>query len=218
MAEHEVRYAVSISLEEAALGCHKTIEIKTSETCPTCKGSGKKVSSSPALCPKCSGAGQLYQLYPVSVEIPPGIDDGYQLRIKTRAQPEQKSEIPSEVNVLVSVKAHQIFQRNGTDITYQLYLNFPQAALGTEVMVPTLKGETALKIPPGTQTGKVFRLKGKGITRFGKSGKGDLLVIIVVATPTSLDEHQRQLLEQLAAKLPQPHIGKGSVKKQSGDG
>jgi molecular chaperone DnaJ len=218
MAEHDTRYAISISLEEAASGCQKTIKVKTSETCPLCNGSGEKASTDHAPCPKCSGTGLLYQLFPISVDIPPGIDDGYQLCVKTRAQPEYKGKIPREVNVLVSVRAHQIFQRDGANIMYQLTLNFPQAALGTEVMVPTLREDTALRIPPGTQTGKVFRLKGKGITRFGRSGKGDLLVNIVVATPTSLDEHQRQLLEQLAEKLPRPHLGKSSAKKQSGDG
>jgi len=218
MAEHNARYAISISLEEAASGCRKTIKLKTVETCPVCNGSGIKAGVVTASCPRCNGIGQLYHLYPVSVDIPPGIDDGYQLRTKTRTQPEQKGKIPGEINILVSVKAHPFFQRDGANITYQLSLNFPQAALGTEVMVPTLNGETALKIPAGTQTGKVFRLRGKGITCFGKRGKGDLLVNIVVATPTSLDEHQRHLLEQLAEKLPQPRLGKGNAKKQRGDG
>lgn len=208
MTEHDPRYAVSISLEEAAFGCHKTIDIKTTEKCPSCNGSGR--SSGSAICPRCQGTGRLYQVYPVPVDIPAGIEDGYQLHIKPKASPDQKGKIPKELDLLVSVKVHKLFRRAGADIIYELSLNFPQAALGTEVMVPTLKEEARLKIPPGTQTGKIFRLKGKGIPRFGKKGVGDLLVHLTVLTPTSLDEHQRELLEQLAAKLPRPHIGKAS--------
>ncbi len=208
MAEHVPRYAVSISLEEAAFGCHKIIDIKTSEKCPSCNGSGK--SSSSAVCPGCQGTGRLYQTYPLPVDIPAGVEDGYQLHVKPKASPQQKGKIPGELDVLVSVKAHKLFRRAGADIIYELSLNFPQVALGTEVMVPTLKEEARLKISPGTQTGKIFRLKGKGIPRFGKKNTGDLLVHVTVLTPTSLDEHQRELLEQLAAKLPQPHIGKAS--------
>ena len=204
------RYAVTISLGEAAFGCHKTIDIKTSEKCPSCNGPGRTSGSRPTACPKCSGAGQLYHAYPVEIEIPTGIEDGYQLHVKTRAQPEQKGKIPRDIDVLVSVKAHKLFRRAGADIIYELPLSFPQAALGTEVMVPTHKEEARLKITPGTQTGKIFRLKGKGIPRFGKSGTGDLLVHVTVLTPTALDDHQRQLLEQLAEKLPQPHIEKRS--------
>lgn len=208
MTEHDPRYAVSISLEEAAFGCHKTIDIKTTEKCPLCNGAGK--SSSSAVCLKCQGTGHLYQTYPLSVDIPAGVEDGYQLHIKPKTSPQQKGKIPRELDVLVSVKANKLFRRAGADIIYELSLNFPQAALGTEVMVPTLKEEVRLKISPGTQTGEILRLKGKGIPRFGKNGVGDLLVHVTVLTPTELDEHQRELLEQLAAKLPQPHIGKAS--------
>ncbi len=204
----DIRYAVSISLEEAAFGCRKNINIKTSKKCPSCKGSGKISDSDSTICSKCQGTGQIYQTYQIAVDIPAGINDGYQLHIKTKAQPEQKEKIPKELNILVSVKAHKLFQRVDSDIIYELPLNFSQAALGAEVMVPTLKGEAKLKIPSGTQTGKIFRFKGKGLPHFSRHGKGDLLIKILVITPMSLDEHQRRLLEQLAEKLPQPQIGK----------
>lgn len=206
--EPEIRYAVSISLEEAAFGCQKTVNIKTIEECSSCNGSGKASAHSSAICSRCHGDGQIYRSYPMPVDIPAGIEDGYQFHINTRAAPEQKGKIPEELIVLVSVKAHSVFQRIGSDITYELPLNFSQAALGGEMPVPTLKGEAKLKVPPGTQTGKVLRLKGKGIPHFGRHGRGDQLVKILVVTPMELDEHQRWLLGQLAEKLPRPRVGK----------
>lgn len=206
--DHGIRYAVSISLEEAAFGCQKTVDIKTREKCSSCDGSGKVSDHSSVICPGCHGDGQIYQSYPMLIDIPAGIEDGYQLHLDTRLVPEQKEKIPEKLIVLVSVKAHDVFQRKGADITYELPLNFSQAALGAEVTVPTVKGESKLKIPPGTQTGKILRLKGKGIPHFGKSGRGDQMVKILVVTPTEIDKHQRWLLEQLAEKLPQPRVEK----------
>jgi molecular chaperone DnaJ len=206
--EPEIRYAVSISLEEAAFGCQKTVNIKTIEECSSCNGSSKASIHGSAICSRCHGDGQIYRSYPMPIDIPTGVEDGYQLHIDTRAAHDQTGKIPEELIVLVSVKAHSVFQRNGADITYELPLNFSQAALGTEVTVPTIKGKTKLKIPPGAQTGKILRLKGKGIPHFGRHGRGDQLVKILVVTPIELDEHQRWLLKQLAEKLPQPRVEK----------
>lgn len=216
--EHDTRYVVSLSLEEAVFGCEKIIKIKTSEICPSCNGSGKSSALDSTACSKCRGIGQIYQLHPMSVQIPAGVEDGCQLHINAKGQAGLEEEIPKELNVIVSIKAHKLFQRSGDDIVYEMPLNLAQVALGCEVMLPTLKNDVKLKIPPGTQTGKIFRLKGKGIPHFGRRGKGDQLVKIRVITPTSLDEHQRWLLEQLAKNLPQAELGKGKRRhSKSGD-
>jgi len=201
--EHDTRYVVSLSLEEAAFGCEKTLKTKTSEVCPSCNGSGRSSAPDSTICPNCHGIGEIHQAHPMSVQIPAGVEDGCQLHINTKGQVGQRAEFPKRLNVMVSIKAHKVFQRSDDDVIYEMPLSFAQAALGAEVMVPTLKGNVELRIPPATQTGKVFRLKGKGIPHFGGRGKGDQLVKIRVVTPTWLDEHQQWLLEQLAKSLSQ---------------
>ena len=215
--KHDTCYVVSLSLEEAAFGCEKIIKIKTSEICPLCNGSGKSSAPDSTICSKCRGIGQIYQLHPMSVQIPDGVDDNYQLHINTKGQAGLKGKIPKELNVIVSIKAHKLFQRGGDDIIYEMPLNLAQVALGCEVMLPTLKNDVKLKIPAGTQTGKIFRLKGKGIPHLGRRGKGNQLIKVRVVTPTSLDEHQRWLLEQLAKNLPQAELGKGKGRHSKSD-
>jgi molecular chaperone DnaJ len=210
--EHDTRYVVSLSLEEAALGCAKAIKIRTSRVCPSCNGSGKSSRLDSAVCPKCRGVGQTYHVCPITVQIPGGVEHGCQIRASTKGQARLKGWMPKELSIVISVRAHRLFRRSGDDIIYEAPLDFAQAALGTEMMVPTLKGDVRLRIPPGTQAGKIFRLKGKGASHFGRRGKGDHIVQIRVVTPGSLDGHQRWLLEQLAMSLPQSKLGKSKLK------
>ncbi len=111
-----------------------------------------------------------------------------------------------DLYVTLSVKPHNLFHRDGSDILYELSINFAQAALGGEVRVPSLDGKVDLKIPPGTQNGKTFRFKGKGIPYIDSKGKGDLLVKIVIITPQHLDKNQRHLFEELAKVLPRTEL------------
>ncbi|HEX75267.1 MAG TPA: hypothetical protein G4O12_01650 [Dehalococcoidia bacterium] len=207
MNEHDIRYVLSLSLEEAAFGCEKITKIKTGEVCSSCEGSGRSSTLDSTICPKCHGIGQIYQSYPISVHIPAGVKDGYQLHVNTKDQAGLRGEVLEELDVIVSIRAHKVFQRSDDDVIYEMPLNFAQAALGAELMVPTLKGSVKLRIPPGTQTGRLFRLKGKGIPHLDRRGKGDQLVKIRVVTPTSLGEHQRWLLERLAKSLSQAELG-----------
>jgi molecular chaperone DnaJ len=109
---------------------------------------------------------------------------------------------PGDLYLDLSVKPHELFRRDGVDILYDLPINFAQAAVGDEIEIPTLLGKTSLRIPPGTQNGRVFNLKGKGVPELGGRGKGDQLVRAVVVTPQHLDRNQRRLFEELAKTLP----------------
>jgi molecular chaperone DnaJ len=113
---------------------------------------------------------------------------------------------PGNLYITLKVQQHQFFHREGDDILYELPINFAQAALGDEVEVPTLDGTVTLKIPPGTQTGKIFRLKGKGVAHLQRNGRGDQLVRVRVVTPRSLNEHQRRLFQELAKSLGKAEI------------
>jgi molecular chaperone DnaJ len=139
----------------------------------------------------------------VKVTIPPGVDDGYRLRLDGEGNIGQYGGPAGDLYVTLSVQPHSFFYRDGSDILYELPINFAQAALGDEVRVPSLDGGVDLKIPPGTQNGRTFRCKGKGIPHIDGKGKGDLLIKVRIVTPEHLDKNQRYLFEELAKVLPQ---------------
>lgn len=173
-------------------------------TCPRCKGNGAVITS---VCSKCQGKGKIRVKRKVLVDIPAGVDDGYQLCVEGEGNVGSYGGRPGELYVIVSVKPDNLFQRDGSDILYELSINFAQAALGDEVRVPSLDGELNLRIPPGTQNGRVFRFRGKGIPYVEGRGRGDLLVKVNIVTPQRLNEKQRRLFEELAKVLPrsEPH-------------
>jgi molecular chaperone DnaJ len=137
----------------------------------------------------------------ILVKIPAGVDDGSQIRLSGEGEAGTRGGSPGDLYVILSVEQHEFFLRDGDNILYELPINFVQAALGAEVEVPTLDGKTKLKVPAGSQTGKVFRLKAQGIPHLHRSGRGDLLVTLFVVTPQSLTEKQRQLFRELADNL-----------------
>jgi molecular chaperone DnaJ len=139
----------------------------------------------------------------ISVKIPVGIDEGYQLRLRGEGEMGQSGSEPGDLYVLVHVAPHELFMREGDDLWYVLMVSYPQAALGAEVSVPTLDGPTTLKIKPGTQAGETIRLRGRGMPRFRGYGKGDLLVRVGIAVPEKLTQKQRALLEQLTKEFNQ---------------
>jgi molecular chaperone DnaJ len=167
--------------------------------CPRCRGSGTIISKP---CPQCQGKGLVKVKRKITVTVPAGVDDGYRLRLDGEGNAGASGGPAGDLYVTLSVKAHSLFHRDGTDILYELSINFAQAALGDEVRVPSLDGKLDLKIPPGTQNGKTFRFKGKGIPDVGSRGKGDLLVRVAITTPQHLDKDQRHLFEELAKVLP----------------
>jgi molecular chaperone DnaJ len=168
--------------------------------CDRCRGEGSLISEP---CPDCKGAGLQKHRRTVSVSIPAGIDDRNAIRITGEGDAGYRGGSPGSLYVEISVAKHKYFTREGDNVLYELPVNFAQAALGAEVDVPTLYGEAKLKIPTGSQTGKVFRLKDKGISRLHGSGRGDELVILRVVTPESLTKEQRKLFEELSISLGQ---------------
>jgi len=170
----------------------------TTTICPQCRGEGRIITEP---CPQCRGTGREKHKRSISVKIPAGVDDGSQMRLSGEGEAGVRGGPSGNLYVVLSVKQHEFFVRDGDDIFYNLPVNLAQAALGTEVEVPTLDDTTRLKVPAGSQTGEVFRLKNKGIHHLHKNGRGDLLVTLFVVTPESLTKEQRQLFEELASSL-----------------
>lgn len=246
--EREVRgrdigYDLQITLEDAARGAEKEVDIDRIEKCDVCGGSGAAPNTSPRSCPRCNGAGKIQsttrnafgmfvRVIPcptcggrgkiidkpcpqcrgssviqkarrITVKIPPGIDDGYQLRLSGEGEMTPGAEYPGDLYVMIHIAPHRYFKRDEDDLLYSLSIGFPQAALGTEITIPTLDENTSINIRPGTQAGEVIRLRGKGMPRFRGYGRGDMLVRVNIAVPEKLTEQQRSLLEQLAREFDQ---------------
>lgn len=170
-------------------------------TCTRCEGSGTVITNP---CPECRGRGRVMVKRTIKVDVPAGVDDGQRLCLREEGNAGLYGGPAGDLYIFLSVKPHKLFQRQGSDILYDLPISFPQAALGDEIRVPSLDGKVNLKIPSGTQSGETFRLKGKGIPHINAKRRGDLLVKVHVTTPQRLDKDQRRLLQELAAVL--PHI------------
>ncbi len=168
--------------------------------CDQCQGEGKVIAEP---CSKCRGTGREKQQRHIVVKIPPGVEDGSRIRLSGEGEAGIRGGSAGDLYVTLSVLKHKFFIREGDDILYELRVNFTQAALGAEVEVPTLYGNTKLDIPAGSQTDKTFRLKNKGIPHLRRNGQGDQIVRLFVATPESLTKQQRQLLQELGKTLGQ---------------
>jgi molecular chaperone DnaJ len=165
------------------------------KTCGHCNGQGSIIANP---CAACGGAGVQRQAHQLSLKIPAGVDTGSRLKLRGEGEVGAGGGPPGDLYVLVRVGEHPLFVRDGNDIVCDVPLSFAQAALGTEVQVPTLKGRTKLKIPAGTQSGQLFRLKGQGVADLNGYGHGDEVVRIMVETPRKLSARQREILEEFA--------------------
>lgn len=163
--------------------------------CPRCGGAGHTV---PEPCRSCGGSGKVQAETVLTVKIPPGTDTGTRLRLAGEGEPGVRGGAPGDLYVVLHVREHPLFSREDTEILCEVPISLTQAALGATVPVPTLEGMHPLKIPSGTQSGKVFRLKGKGVTRLTGGERGDQHVRVVVETPTHLTAEQKQLLQRFA--------------------
>jgi molecular chaperone DnaJ len=182
--------------------CRGTGQVRTqqgffsiSTTCGQCRGEGMLIADP---CPKCQGQGRIRKPVSLSVRIPPGVDNGSRLKLRNEGEAGFAGGPAGDLYVVVHVKEHPLFVRQDNDVVIEVPVSFPHAALGSEVEVPTLDGKLKLKVPAGTQSGKVFRLKGKGFVDLHGYGRGDQLVRIVVETPRRLTARQRELLEEFA--------------------
>jgi molecular chaperone DnaJ len=225
---------MQITLEEAAFGTEKEIEIRKLDTCDQCNGSGAEPGSRSINCPTCGGRGQVIssrgffqvsQTCPrcrgagliiekpchkcggegrvenssrIKLKIPAGIGSGSRLRSSRNGEAGIRGGPPGDLYVVLHIKEHPVFQRDEDDLYCEVPISFAIAALGGEVPVPTLEGKASLRIPVGTQTGQVFKLRGKGIANIEGRGRGDLLARVIVEVPTRLNSEQRRKLEEFA--------------------
>jgi len=168
------------------------------QTCPKCRGAGKMVEQP---CTTCRGVGRLKQHKTLSVKIPAGVDEGDRIRLSGEGEAGVNGGPPGDLYVVIHLKQHAVFQRDHNDLHCEMPISFTTAALGGEIEIPTLDGYAKIKIPAETQSGKVFRLRGKGIKGVRSSTHGDLMCHVVVETPVNLTKKQKDILLEFQATL-----------------
>ncbi len=231
----DLRYDLSLSLEDAAAGREVELEIPKHESCSTCSGSGAKPGSNPVPCStcgghgqvqmqqgffavrrtcptcqgsgkriespcgSCSGAGRVRVNKKLKVKVPAGVYDGAQVRVGGEGEAGEHGTPPGDLYIVISLKAHKIFEREGADLYCTMPVTFPQVALGAEVDAPTLEGRVKIRIPAGTEAGRVFRLRGHGVPDIRTGGqKGDLYVRLQIAVPNKMSSKQKELLREFS--------------------
>ena len=237
----DLRFDLHISLEDAAFGIEREIEIPRIETCNICNGSGAQSGTSPRQCSKCRGSGQVQYVRSsgftriitmqtcdschgrgmiidkpcrncqgsgkeekkrrIKVKIPAGVDEGFSLRLRGEGDAGSHGTQPGDLYIVIHVNPHRSFERQGNDIYYETDVSFFHLALGGEVKVPTLEGEASLKIPSGTQSETIFRLRGRGIPNLRNRQRGDELVKVKVQVPKDLTDRQKKMLLELAKEM-----------------
>src|SRR5213082_2092401 len=231
----DLRYDMQITLEEAAFGVEKEIEVRKLDACGKCEGKGAEPGSRTINCPACGGRGQVISsrgFFQVSqtcprcrgagqiiekpchkcggegrvenssrlkLKIRAGIGNGSRLRSSRNGEAGIRGGPPGDLYVVLHIKEHPVFQRDEDDLYCEVPISFPLAALGGEVPVPTLEGKANVKIPAGTQSGQIFKLRGKGVVNVEGRGRGDLLARVIVEVPTRLNSEQRHKLEEFSA-------------------
>jgi molecular chaperone DnaJ len=168
------------------------------QACPACKGAGTTISDP---CDDCHGRGRKRKTRTLSVKVPAGVDDGDRIRLSGEGEAGRNGGPTGDLYVELRVSKHKIFERDGANLACEVPINFTTATLGGEVELPTLDGHVSLKVPPGTQSGKVFRLRGKGVTTVRDPRQGDLFAQVAVETPVNLTTEQQDLLEKFGASL-----------------
>ncbi len=169
-------------------------QMQTTITCPTCDGSGQTITSN---CSKCRGEGHVQGEETLEIEIPAGVEEGMQLSLRNKGNAGQKGGPPGDLLITIEEKPHEFLQRDGQNVVYELYLNFADAALGTSADVPTLEGKVKIKIPPGTQAGKILRLREKGLPAIQSYLRGDQLIHVNIWTPKKVTPEEKDLLEKI---------------------
>ncbi|KPJ62801.1 molecular chaperone DnaJ [candidate division KD3-62 bacterium DG_56] len=235
----DLRYDLELSLEEAALGCQRTVRISRMMRCDTCRGTGSKGASRPAVCPTCGGTGQVSHTRTVGlgmqfrsvgpcercggegrlvtdpcprchgrgrerrtedlkVRIPAGVDSGARVRLAGEGDAGMRGGTSGDLYVNIHLRPHQVFERQNTEIICEVPVSFVTATLGGKVKVPTLDGHHELAIPPGTQHGATFRIRGKGMPDLHSAHRGDQHVVVRIVVPERLNSKQRELLKEFA--------------------
>ena len=168
--------------------------MQTVTTCPTCSGEGSTIT---AKCVPCKGEGRVYDEETVTVDIPAGVQEGMQLSVTGRGNAGERGGSAGDLIVLIEEEAHPHLNRDGLNVGYDLHISFPDAVFGTQIEVPTIDGRAKIKVPPGTQSGKIFRLKGKGFPNVNSYEKGDQLIQVNVWTPQHVTHDEKEALEKM---------------------
>jgi len=195
----DLESTVEVTLEEAYSGTSRTINLQVEEPCTACKGSGR-IHNLP--CSVCRGAGVVADIKRLEVKIPAGVATGSRVRISGKGQPGYGGGTSGDLYLNITVQSHLTLERQGDDLLTSIPVPLAVAVLGGEVQVPTPKGKLALKIPPETQNGRIFRLAGQGMPHLGKSRQGDLMAKVSVVLPTSLSDKEKELFRQLSQLRP----------------
>lgn len=243
----DIQIAVTLTFEEAAKGCKKTVDVPRVEDCSECHGTGAAKGSSPKTCPdcggrgvvnvqsrtafgvmntqrtcstcngkgkvidnpchKCAGKGKVRRKNKIEVNIPAGIDNNQVVNMRGYGDSGLNGGPSGDLKIVINIKEHKYFERDGFNVWYEKHVSFIQAILGSELQVPTLDGDVKYNMPAGTQPGEVFKLKGKGITRLNSIGRGDQFVKIVVDIPKELTSEQKQLLMEFDKNYKPPKGG-----------
>lgn len=169
-------------------------QMQTVTACPTCNGEGVSIT---AKCTSCKGEGRVYGEETISIDVPAGVQEGMQLSMSGKGNVGERGGAPGDLLILIEEEKHPDLTRDGNDVQYILPLSFPEVVFGTQVEVPTIDGKAKIKIPAGTQSGKIFRLKGKGFPEINSYGRGDQLVQVKVWTPQHLSDEERNALEKM---------------------
>jgi len=230
----DLRYDLTITIEEAAFGVEKTIKIPRWQECSKCKGSGIKPGSEPIICSSCggtgyirysqgffsvsktcskcggkgriirdpcsdcSGTGKIRVEHELTIKIPPGVDTGSKLKVSGEGEMGEFGGPRGDLYIFINVREHEFFKREGINLYCSVPISFVKAVFGGQIEVPTLDGNEIIEIPPGTPSGKVFKLKGKGLPRVGGTHRGDQIVNVYIDVPKKLTERQREILEEFA--------------------
>ncbi len=184
-------------------------QMQTTTTCPTCNGSGQIVTAN---CPACKGDGRVHGEETLEIDIPAGVEEGMQLSLRGKGNAGLRGGPNGDLLISIQEQPHEFLQRDGQNVIYELYLNFADAALGTSVEIPTLGGTVKIKVPAGTQSGKIFRLKEKGVPSVQGYDKGDQLIHLNVWTPKKLNGEERKMLE-IMREMPNFHPAPGKSER-----
>jgi len=169
-------------------------QMQTTTSCPNCGGSGETITEK---CKECQGEGRTYGDETISIEIPAGVEEGMQLSMRGKGNAGRRGGPAGDLLITIQEKKHEVLERDGQNLIYELYLNFADAALGSQVAIPTIDSKVKVKIPAGTQSGKILRLRGKGIPSVQGYGKGDQLIHVNIWTPKDLSADQKDLMKQM---------------------
>lgn len=173
-------------------------QMQTVTTCPTCNGEGSTVTQK---CTSCKGEGRVYGEETVSIDIPAGVQEGMQLSVGGKGNAGERGGGNGDLIVLIEEEAHPQLHRDGLNVAFDLHISIPDAVFGTQVEIPTIDGRAKIKIPPGTQSGKIFRLKGKGFPNVNSYEKGDQLIQVNIWTPQQVTAEEKQMLEKMQASV-----------------